>query len=164
MRRREGSKPRVQANTIRSSAERSEDISKGIRAGLRLAVALGVIASVILVINAVQTRNGNPLSTWLFVVVFYIVAGILGGALFGLLRPLRHRYLGRVVIAYLLLVLVYGGGSFAFYPLIARRPNPPSLATLLIAWAAVSLILAPIYVAIAKNGALSELWNSSQEE
>jgi hypothetical protein len=96
--------------------------------------------------------------------VYYLVAGYLGGALFGLLRPLRNCYLGRVLIAYLLLVLVYGGGTVAFYPLIAQRPNPSSLAELLIAWAVLSLILAPIYVATVKGSALPELWDSSHEK
>jgi hypothetical protein len=130
---------------------------------MRLAVGLGGIATVILIINFVQVRKGNPVLAWLIVMAYYLVAGYLGGALFGLLRPLHNRYLGRVLIAYLLLVLVYGGGTVAFYPLIAQRPNPPSLAELLIAWVVLSLILAPIYVATVKSSALPELWNSSHE-
>jgi hypothetical protein len=60
-------------------------------------------------------------------------------------------------------MLVYGGGTVAFYPLIAQRPNPPSLAELLSAWAVLSVIAAPVYVATVKGSALPELWNSSHE-
>jgi hypothetical protein len=133
------------------------------RTGLRLATGLGGIATVVIAINALQARTLNAVLVWPIVMVFYLVFGFLRGALFGLLRPLGNRYVGRLLIAYLLLMLVYAGGTVAFYPLIAQRPNPPSLAELLIAWAVLSLILAPFYVAMVKGSALPSLWDSSQE-
>jgi len=154
----------VQGRVPRSPAERAVDIRRGIRTGLRLAVGLGGIATVIIVINALQVRTLTAVLIWPLVMVFYLVFGFLGGALFGLLRPLGRHYLGRLLIAYLLLELVYGGGEVAFYPLIKQRPNPPSLEALLILASLMCVILAPFYVFIAKSGALPGLWESSGDQ
>lgn len=72
-------------------------------------------------------------------------------------------YPGRVLIAYLLLLLVYGGGSVAFYPLIAMRPDPPPLAGLLLVGAVFSVVMAPIYAATWKSGALARFWDEASE-
>ena len=87
------------------------------------------------------------LTTWQ-VVAFYYAAGTTGGALFGLLQPWRTRYAGKFLTAYLLLFLVYGGGTAVFLPMLNRvddRPLP--LWVMLAVWAILCLVLAPIYVA-----------------
>ena len=91
------------------------------------------------------------LTTW-EVVAFYYAAGTIGGALFGLLQPWRTRYAGKFVTAYLLLFLVYGGGTVVFLPVF----DPPSERSLplwifLAVWAIVCLLLAPVYVAMFKK-------------
>jgi hypothetical protein len=85
-------------------------------------------------------------STWLLAAAFYLVAGILGGALYGLLRPLRDRYLGRLLTAYLILVLVYGGGTAALWPLLRENAGRATLPVMLGVWAVLALPLAPLYV------------------
>lgn len=88
------------------------------------------------------------------IVVFYYVAGILGDALFGLLRPLQTRYTGKLLTAYLLLFLVYGGGTATFLPLWSKGdPHPVPLRLLLAMWAVLCLVLAPIYVQVFRNSA-----------
>ena len=63
-----------------------------------------------------STRYPDGLTTW-HVLAFYYSAGILGGAVFGLLRPWQHRRIGKLASAWVILYLVYGGGTIAFYPL-----------------------------------------------
>lgn len=147
----------------RSSAQRTQDVRQGVRAGLRLAIGLAAVASVIIMINAIHSPSGNPFVAWLLVLAFYLIAGVLGGGLFGLLRPLGKRFWGRALIAYLVLVLVYAGGTVALYPLISQRPNPPSLSGLLITAAILCVIMAPVYAATAESGALPRLWDSSRD-
>ena len=82
-------------------------------------------------------------------VLFYLLAGTLGGALYGWLRPARHALWGRLVTAYLILFLLYGGGSAAFYPLFISADTDYAkvpLWLLLAAWAALCFVLAPVYV------------------
>ena len=86
------------------------------------------------------------------IVAFYYAAGAMGGALFGLLKPWRTRYAGKLITAYLLLFLVYGGGTAVFLPIF----YPPSERSLplwfyLALWAVLCLVLAPIYVAMFKK-------------
>ena len=81
------------------------------------------------------------------VIGFYYVAGLVGGAIFGLLRRLRSRYVGRYLSAYLVLLLVYGGGTAVFYESMNRHDSdPPPLLALVGIWALVCLVLAPFYV------------------
>lgn len=61
---------------------------RGIRTGLRLALGLAGVATIAIGIQAVGDTRGQTLVWWLLVIVFYGVFGMLGGALFGLLRPL----------------------------------------------------------------------------
>lgn len=85
------------------------------------------------------------------VVSFYYLAGAVGGAVFGLLRPHRERYAGKYLTAYLILFLVYGGGAAAFYPLMAEsKSSPIRLADMIGIWAVLCLVPAPIYIKITK--------------
>jgi hypothetical protein len=138
-------------------------VRRGIRTGLRLALGLAGVATIMIGVSAIGGPRGQVLGWWLLAVVFYGVFGALGGALFGLLRPLARWYLGRVLIAYLLLLLVYGGGSVALYPLIAMRPDPPPLMGLLIIGALLCVVLAPLYAATPKSGALARFWDAAGE-
>ena len=133
----------------RSSEQRRADVRDGIRTGLRYAIGFSIIATAAI---AVGVRKGAPAQAvliWLAAVFFYAVAGTLGGALYGWLRPARSMLWGRLLTSYLILLLVYGGGSVAFYPLfISADPdfvNVP-LPLMLVAWAALCILLAPVYV------------------
>ena len=88
-------------------------------------------------------RGLRPL--WIF--PFYLIGGIGGGALVGLLRPLQDRYWGRLISAYLVLVLIYGGGTLTLLPMLVDA-DPSSVRGAAAAWLVVSLIGAPIYVRI----------------
>ena len=153
----------VREPSRRSPAARRADVRRGIRAGLRLALGLAGVATVAIGVHAFGDAPGLAFGWWLLVIAFYGIFGVLGGALFGLLRPLGRWYSGRVLIAYLLLLLVYGGGSVAFYPLIAMRPDPPPLIGLLLAAAVLCVILAPVYAATATSGALAQFWDEARE-
>lgn len=149
--------------TKRSRVARDADVRRGIRAGLRLAVGLAGIATVAIGVNVVRGAPGNPLGWWLLVMAFYGVFGVLGGALLGLLRPLGRRYPGRVLIALVLLLVVYGGGTISFYPLIALRPDPPPLPGLLALVVVLCILMAPVYAATARSGALARFWDKAGE-
>ena len=100
--------------------------------------------------SAVYDRYGG-ITTWQ-VIALYFGAGLAGGALFGLLRPIQHRYAGKLVTAYLLLFLVYGGGSVVMLPFLTRGdPDPVPLKLLLVVWAVICVILAPMYVRLTRN-------------
>lgn len=134
---------------------------RGIRTGLRVALGLAVVATIMMCIYAIVDARGQLFGWWFLALVFYGVFGVLGGALLGLLRPLARWYPGRVLIAYLLLLLVYGGGSTALYPLIALRPNPPPLVDLLVTGALLCVVLAPLYAATANSGTLARFWDEA---
>ena len=120
-----------------------------VRSGIGWGIAFATCFSALVVLMAVlrgSTRYPDGLATW-HVLAFYYSAGILGGAVYGLLRPWQHRRIGKLTSAWVILYLVYGGGTIAFYPLVsssAGRSMPPL--GLLIAWAVICAVLAPAYV------------------
>ena len=61
----------------------------------------------------------------------------------GALRPLQSTYIGKFLTAYLILFLVYGGGTAALTPLMKDLPPVP-LSTMLAVWSVLCLVLAPI--------------------
>jgi hypothetical protein len=90
-------------------------------------------------------------TTWQ-AIAFYYLAGIAGGTVFGLLQPFRDRYVGRYLTAYLILFLVYGGGTSIFLPSWqGGDPDPVPLRSLLLLWAVLCLILAPLYVRVFRD-------------
>ena len=123
--------------------------AEAVRSGIVLGIAFATFFSAIVLVMAVargSVRYPGGLTTW-HVLAFYYGAGIVGGAVFGLLRPWQDRYIGRLASAWVVLYLVYGGATIVFYPMIkpnAASPLPPS--GLLIAWAVLCVILAPFYV------------------
>ena len=136
-------------NTPRTAQDYRADVRDGVRIGVRYAIWFSVIATVLL---AIAARNGPPAQVaqlWLAVIAFYFVAGVLGGALYGWLRTVRDRLWGRLLTAYLVLFLVYGGGTLAFMPLFRSLDtdfaNVPVL-FLMALWAVLCVLLAPIYV------------------
>lgn len=91
------------------------------------------------------------LTTWQ-VVMFYYSAGAAGGALLGVLRPIEKYYAGKLLTAYLLVFLVYGGGTAVFLPLMNKGdPHPVPLRDLLTLWALMCLVLAPVYVRVVRK-------------
>ena len=125
-----------------------------VRVGVLRGIAIATAFSAFVVSTARFRKPSEP--TWR-IVGFYYGAGVAGGIIFGLLRPWRHTYPGKFVTAYLILFLIYGGGSTVFLPVInhnGERPIP--LATLLAIWAVLCVVLAPIYVKL-----LGSSWSSS---
>ena len=117
-----------------------------VRSGVARGIAFATCFSAFVVLMALlrgSTRYPDGLTTW-HVLAFYYSAGILGGAVFGLLRPWQHRRIGKLASAW-----VYGGGTIAFYPLAksATGRSVPPLALLLV-WAVLCAVLAPWYVKI----------------
>ncbi len=135
--------------STRSPEERRADVRDGIRTGLRYALGLSVIATAAIAVGIAKGAPGQAALVWLAAVAFYFIAGTLGGALYGGLRPFRSKLWGRLLTAYLLLFLVYGGGSVAFYPLfVLADPEIRGVPVLLMVgvWAALCVVLAPVYV------------------
>ena len=140
-------------DTARTPEQFRADVRDGVRTGLGYAIWFSLIATVLL---AIAARNGPAVEVakfWLAVIVFYFVAGAAGGALYGWLRPVRDRLWGRLLTAYLILFLVYGGGTLAFMPLFESL-NPDSqhdpVLFLMAMWAVICIFLAPVYVVIVR--------------
>ena len=129
---------------------RRMDVIAGIRLGLGFAVAFSVIAAAIIALQAGTSGAGGyeAAKVWAIATAFYLAAGAAGGAVFGLLRPVQHRYWGRYLTAYLILFLVYGGATATILPLTDDEPVP--VLPLLAIWAVICLAVAPICVAIAR--------------
>ena len=135
--------------STRSVDERRADVREGIRTGLRYATGFSVIATAAIAVGVAKGAAGQAVLIWLAAVAFYFIAGTLGGALYGWLRPARSRLWGRLLTAYLILFLIYGGGSVAFYPLfVLADPTIREVPVLLMVgvWAVFCLVLAPVYV------------------
>jgi hypothetical protein len=86
---------------------------------------------------------------WVSIVLFYYASGTAGGALYGALRPIQDRYTGQLLTAYLILFLIYGGGTVTLLP-VFRPQATEAFGPLLAVWAIVCLVLAPVYVRIVK--------------
>ena len=141
--------PTVHMLSTRSVEERRSDVHDGIRTGLRYAAGFSVIATAAIAVGVAKGAAGQAILIWLAAVAFYLIAGALGGAVYGWLRPARGKLWGRLLTAYLILFLVYGGGSVAFYPLfVLADPEIRDVPLLLMvgAWAVFCLALAPVYV------------------
>ena len=133
----------------RSPDQRRADVREGVRTGIRYAIGLSVVATAAIAIGLAKGAAGQAALIWIAAIAFYFIAGVLGGALYGLLRPARDKLWGRLVTAYLLLFLVYGGGTLGFWPLfMSVDPTFKRVPVLLVVgvWAGLSLILAPAYV------------------
>lgn len=129
-----------------------QNVRDGIRRGVTIAAGFsGFLLIMALLRGSVVYDRYGGITTWQ-AIAFYFGAGIAGGALFGLLRPIQHRYAGKLVTAYLLLFLVYGGGSVAMLPILTRDdPDPVPPKILLTMWAVICLLLAPLYVRVTRS-------------
>ena len=126
-------------------SQRALDVRSGIKNGLGFATIYSAFALGMALLRGSTDYESGP-TTWQ-TIVFYYLAGVLGGTIFGLLRPLRNRYAGRYLTAYLILFLVYGGGTSVLLPTLQRGDSDPiPLRNLLLLWAVLCLILAPLYV------------------
>ena len=128
-----------------------KDLVIGLGWGLGLAAMFSAFILVMAVVRGSTVYDRyDGVTTWA-VIVYYFSAGAAGGAFFGLLRPIQHRYIGKFITAYVILFLVYGGGTAVF--LTASSEDPP-LSSLLKWWAVLCLVLAPIYVRITRGWSL----------
>lgn len=128
-----------------------QDVRGGVIQGILMAIGFSVLAGAGLLFGGAQAELGDVWRVWLLATAFYLVAGTLGGAVFGWLRPFRRHYWGKALTAYLILFLVYGGGTAAFWPMISDGRAGPTLATMLMVWAVLSAVLAPLYVWMSKS-------------
>ena len=128
-------------------------LSAEVRSGVTLGVGVALCFAGIAAVGLLWGGQGAPwrevVHLYGWAVVFYLVAGVLGGALYGVLSPIRHLYLRKYLTAYLILLLVYGGGSAAVLPLLETGPVP--VPGLLLMWAILALFLAPVYVWLLKD-------------
>ena len=124
----------------------------GLAWGLAFATAFSAFVLLMALLRGSTVYEGlGGLTTWR-VIAYYFAAGVMGGTVFGLLRPIQHRYLGKFVTAYLILFLVYGGGTAMMLPFLNKREGGPiPLSVLLAAWAVFCLLLAPVYVRITRG-------------
>jgi len=139
---------RLSEATMQADSRLPRDVPGGLMRGLVAAFGFTVIAAVSLAIAAAVGRlaPGFALRTWLLATAFYWVVGAAGGALYGWLRPFRDRYVGKLLTAYLLLVLVYGGGTAAFWPVLPHTAGDLTLPAMLGVWLVFAALLAPMCV------------------
>ena len=128
-------------------------VGDGVILGLAYAVGFSAIAAVSLTIGTIirSMPVGLAIRTWLAAIVFYLVAGAAGGAVYGALRPVQDRYYGRFLTAYLILWLVYGGATVAFWPVIGRDSGRVTLPGMLAVWGVLAAVLAPIYLRVTRR-------------
>jgi hypothetical protein len=138
------------SSTGRKRESRREQVLRNVFVGLAIAAGFSVLATIPILVGAI--RSANVLSL-LWVYPFYFAAGAAGGAIVGLLAPIQHRYLGRLLTAYLVVYLVYGGATVAFWPLLSadRGARGPSLVSMLGAWTVIALFVAPVYERISRS-------------
>jgi cytochrome bd-type quinol oxidase subunit 2 len=125
-----------------------EDVGGSVAMGLLMATGFSAFVLVMALLRGSTVYDDvGGMRTWQ-IIVFYYSAGVVGGIVHGLLRPLRERYWGKLLTAYLLLFLVYGGGTIAFWPMMSQDFDSPrlTLGLMLKAWGVLCLVLAPIYV------------------
>jgi len=122
--------------------------------GLSMATGFSALVLIMAVLRGSMVYDDVGGVTTRQIVAYYYATGLVGGTVFGLLAPLRSRYVGKLVTAYVLVFPVYGGGTAAFWPMI-NADHPPSeslsLRTMLILWSVLSLFLAPIYVKVSED-------------
>jgi hypothetical protein len=125
------------------------EILTGVALGVGLAIFFACVAAVRLVWGAQGAPWREVLGLYGWAIAFYLIAGVLGGVLYGVLSPIRHLCVGKYLTAYLILLLVYGGGTATILPLLETEPVP--VRQLLVVWAVLGLFLAPVYVWILKD-------------
>jgi hypothetical protein len=134
------------ARSRRRLAETSIDLRGGVAAGLWFAAFFSIVAGARLLMAALNRGEaGGAVRVWALASGFYVVAALAGGALYGLLRPIQGRYVGKVITAYVLLLLVYGGAFVTVAWLIEPEvaAELPSMLKLLVV---LCIPLAPLYV------------------
>ena len=134
--------------SLRRSPALATEILKGVAFGLALGIFTAGAAALRLVFAGQGTPWREVLRLYGVAVAFYLGAGVLGGMLYGILAPIRHLYLGKCLTAYLILLLVYAGGSAVVLPLVGE-PRPDHV--IFTIWAILCLFLAPLYVWLLKE-------------
>lgn len=76
--------------------------------GFGIAVFVALFATVIFLIGAFSGDSTFNLYNWSVLVLAYVAAGLLGGILVGLLRPITPYPLGRMLIGIPVAILIYG--------------------------------------------------------
>jgi hypothetical protein len=129
-----------------------DNVFLGVAWGFGLATCFSIFVLLLAILRGSTVyENYGGLTTWR-VIALYFATGLVGGVVFGLLRPLTNRYAGKLFTAYLLLFLVYGGGTAVLLPLMNKGDSTPTpLGELLIVWAIICLPLAPAYVWVVRS-------------
>ena len=139
--------------TSEQLASRWQDVTEGVKKGLDFAVGLTLLAVVALVIPVVSGKAPilAALAVWGLSILFYVFMGVVGGALYGLLRPIQHRYIGRYLTTFLILFLAHAIVIVILLPLKYSDLEIGRLSLILFGVALVCLVLAPFYLAIARR-------------
>lgn len=118
----------------------------GVKYGLGFATMLSVLVGILALVSGSAADGKHAGLDAGTIIGFYYIVGTVGGVAAGLMRPLTRYYVGRVVMAYVVLFIVYGGGTLALYSAFSKgESNPPSISGLLLVWALICVVLAPIY-------------------
>jgi hypothetical protein len=105
---------------------RSGDLWRRVRSGVGFGLFFATLLAAFVVV-AQLLRGGAPNALGIplaAIVGFYLAAGVVGGAVYGLMAPLRRTFLGRAFIAFVLLNLVYGSGMAAFTDALREGAGP----------------------------------------
>lgn len=138
--------PTQQAGRETADPSVTANVSWGVKYGLGFATMLSVLVGILALLSGSAADGKHAGLDAGTIIGFYYVVGIAGGVAAGLMRPLTRFYVGRVAMAYVVLFIVYGGGTIALYPAFSKGDSdPPSISSLLLVWAVICVVLAPIY-------------------
>lgn len=111
--------------------------------GVGMAVVVGLFATVIFCIGAFSGDATFNFQNWCVLMLAYVAAGLLGGILVGLLRPLMPYPLGRMLIGIPVVALIYGFVGIAMV-VMGIGDGPETLREALLMGAGIGVIAGPM--------------------
>lgn len=109
----------------------SGNLAWGLKYGLGLAALFSILVSVLALIRGSDWNPTHQVSTR-SLILGYAVAGVLGGLVVGLLRPLTTHRLGATLVGMLAGVFAYSAVALAMDGMAGFRPMPAIVAGLLV--------------------------------
>jgi hypothetical protein len=99
------------------------DVKGGIWIGLQFACAYSLIAFLILALGGTlgTVRGWNIFGRYLSV---YVFSGVVGGAIYGVLRPLTNRQWGLMLVLSMVGLIIYPATMYTFLTLNGRKSEP----------------------------------------
>jgi peptidoglycan/LPS O-acetylase OafA/YrhL len=99
------------------------DLKGGIRIGLQYALGYTLIALLILGLGGALTASSGW-NTLLHYAAAYLLAGVTGGAIYGLLRPITNRKWGLMLVLSLVGVIIYPATMYTYLSLTGKSAEP----------------------------------------